>query len=45
LNIISISYYYFDQFIKINKPAEVYQYGLQYWIAVFGMLTGPLIGI
>lgn len=25
-------------------PAEVYQYGIQYWIAVFGLMTAPLIG-
>jgi Na+/proline symporter len=28
----------------LGMPAEVYQYGIQYWIVVFGMMVTPIIG-
>ena len=29
----------------LGMPAEVYQYGIQYWISAFGMMLAPLIGL
>ena len=28
----------------LGMPAEVYQYGIQYWMMVFGQMTCPLLG-
>lgn len=35
---------FFSSSSLLGFPAEVYQYGIQYWIIVFGVCLVPLIG-
>jgi len=35
---------FFSATALLGMPAEVYQYGIQYWVHVFGMMLTPIIG-
>jgi SSS family transporter len=34
----------FSSTALIGHPAEIYQYGVQFWIGVFGIMMSPLVG-
>ena len=41
---LSLMASFFSSTSLLGNPAEIYQYGIQYYISVFGMILTPLIG-
>lgn len=41
---ISVLASFFSASTLLGTPAEIYQYGTQYWISVFGAILAPLTG-
>jgi Na+/proline symporter len=41
---LSVLASFFSASTLLGTPAEIYEYGIQYWISVFGAMLAPLTG-
>ena len=41
---LSVLASFFSASTLLGTPAEIYEYGIQYWISVFGAILAPLTG-